>query len=180
MAGSPERRARRDRAIAILNNPNFVPEICEYLSTGGSLAEFAVANQIPYGRLHRFLFDNEERRALVTAARHARAQWHVERMEKLASSVEDAQIDPHAARAAADIRKWVASRLDMQTYGDKMQAKLEVTDTTALHLEAVRNLMKTVASVEPEKLTRDTSRVTDSPVRETTDANENENHSHLD
>lgn len=169
MAGSPQKREKRDRAIAILNNPNFMREICEYVSTGGSLAEFAVANQIPYGRLHRFLFDNEERKSAVLAARHARAQWHVERMEKLANSVEDAQIDPHAARAAADIRKWVASRLDMQTYGDKMQTKVEVTDTTALHLEAVRNLMKTVASVEPEKLTRDTATDADSVVRESSE-----------
>jgi hypothetical protein len=90
-------------------------------------------------------------------------------MEKLANSVEESQIDPHAARAAADIRKWVASRLDMQTYGDKMQTKLEVTDTTALHLEAVRNLMKTVSVIEPEKLTRDTATHSDLPVRDSTD-----------
>jgi hypothetical protein len=57
----------------------------------------------------------------------------------------------------------------MQTYGDKMQAKVEVTDTTALHLEAVRNLMKTVASVEPEKLTRDTATDADSVVRESSE-----------
>jgi hypothetical protein len=169
MTGSPLKREKRDRAIAILNNPNFMQEICEYVSTGGSLAEFAIANQIPYGRMHRFLFDNEERKAAVLAARHARAQWHVERMEKLANSVEDAQIDPHAARAAADIRKWVASRLDMQTYGDKLQAKVEVTDTTALHLEAVRNLMKTVSVIEPEKLTRDTATDAEKPVRDSKD-----------
>ena len=180
MAGSPLKREKREKALALLESPNFMPELCEYVSTGGSLSEFAVANQIPYGRLHRFLFDNEERKAAVLAARHARAQWHVERMEKLANSVEDAQIDPHAARAAADIRKWVASRLDMQTYGDKMQTKVELTDTTALHLEAVRNLMKTVSVIEPEKLTRDAATDAEKPVRDSSDANENENHSHLD
>jgi hypothetical protein len=180
MAGSPIKREKRDRAIAILNSPNFMKEICEYVSTGGSLAEFAVANQIPYGRMHRFLFDNEERKAAVLAARHARAQWHVERMERLANHVEEDRIDPHAAKVASDIRRWVASRLDMQTYGDKMQAKVEFTDTTQLHLEAVRNLMRTVSVVEPEKLTADTATDAETTARSTTDANENENHSHLD
>jgi len=180
MAGSPQKREKRQKALALLNSPNFMTEICEYVSTGGSLTEFAIASQIPYGRLHRFLMETEERKSMIDTARRARAQWHVDRMEKLANSVEDAQIDPHAARAAADIRKWVASRLDMQTYGDKMQTKLEVTDTTALHLEAVRNLMKTVSVIEPEKLTRDTAAHSETPVRDSTDANENENHSHLE
>ncbi len=180
MAGSPQKREKRDRAIALLNSPNFMAEITEYVSTGGSLTEFAIASGVPYGRLHRFLMETEERKSMIETARRARAQWHVDRMEKLATSVEQEQIDPHAARAAADIRKWVASRLDMQTYGDKMQTKLEITDTTQLHLEAVRNLMKTVSAVEPEKLTRDTATHTETVVRDSSVIDSNENHSHLD
>jgi hypothetical protein len=169
MAGSPQKREKREKALALLESPNFMPELCEYVSTGGSLTEFAVASGIPYGRLHRFLMSNEERKTQIDIARKARAQWHVDRMEGLANSVEQEQIDPHAARVASDIRRWVASRLDMQQWGDKMQTKVEITDTTQLHLEAVRNLMRTVSVIEPEKLTRDTPTDPETDTRESSE-----------
>jgi hypothetical protein len=169
MAGSPQKREKREKALALLESPNFMPELCEYVSTGGSLTEFAVASGIPYGRLHRFLMGNEERKTQIDIARKARAQWHVDRMEGLANSVEQEQIDPHAARVASDIRRWVASRLDMQQWGDKMQTKVEITDTTQLHLEAVRNLMRTVSVIEPERLTRDTPTDSETDTRESSE-----------
>jgi hypothetical protein len=57
----------------------------------------------------------------------------------------------------ADIRKWTAARLDSKQWGDKVQQDIKITDTTQLHLQAVRDLMRTVSVVEPEKLTRDTA-----------------------
>jgi hypothetical protein len=163
MAGTPKKREKRERALALMNSPNFMPELCEYLSSGGSLVEFATTSQIPYGRLNRFLTEDEGRKAMFEAAKRARALWHVNRVESLANAVENAEIDPQAAKVSADIRKWVASRMDVSSWGDKLQTKVEFTDTTQLHLEAVRNLMKTVASVEPEKVTRDTA--TDAEIR---------------
>jgi hypothetical protein len=68
----------------------------------------------------------------------------------------------------------------MQQWGEKVQQKIEITDTTQLHLEAVRNLMKTVNAIEPEKLTSDTATRSETDARDTSEANENENHSHLD
>ncbi len=38
-----------------------------------------------------------------------------------------------------------------------LQQDIKITDTTQLHLQAVRDLMRTVSVVEPEKLTRDTA-----------------------
>jgi hypothetical protein len=180
MAGSPKKRERRERATALMAKDNFMPELCEYISNGGSLVQFAIASQIPYGRLHQFIAEDEVRKQQLDVARRARAMWHVDRIETLADSVEQERIDPHAAKVASDIRRWVASRLDMQQWGDKVQQKIEITDTTKLHLEAVRNLMKTVSVQMPEKLTSHTATDADSDARDSSDANANENHSHLD
>jgi hypothetical protein len=68
----------------------------------------------------------------------------------------------------------------MQQWGDKVQQKIEITDTTQLHLEAVRNLMKTVNVVQPEKLTSDTATRSKTAARDTSDENANENDSHSD
>jgi hypothetical protein len=46
--------------------------------------------------------------------------------------------------------------MDPKRWGNKIQQDVKITDTTQLHLEAVRNLMRTVSVVEPEKLTADT------------------------
>lgn len=180
MAGSPIKKERRERAIELMSKPAFMPELMEYVSTGGSLVEFSIANQIPYGRLHRYLNSDPERKAQLDTARQARALWHVDRMENLANSVEQERIDPHAAKVASDIRRWVAARLDMQQWGDKMQQKIEITDTTQLHLEAVRNLMKTVAVIEPDKLPRDSSADAETIARASSDESANENDSHSD
>ena len=120
MAGTPKKREKRERALALMNSPNFMPELCEYLSSGGSLVEFATTSQIPYGRLNRFLTEDEGRKAMFEAAKRARALWHVNRVESLANAVENAEIDPQAAKVSADIRKWVASRMDVASWGDKL------------------------------------------------------------
>jgi hypothetical protein len=45
--------------------------------------------------------------------------------------------------------------MDPKRWGNKIQSDVRITDTTALHLAAVRDLMRTVSVQEPEKLTSD-------------------------
>jgi hypothetical protein len=80
-----------------------------------------------------------------TQAKKAQAQYHAERIADIADKVEDGRIDPASARISSDNRKWVAARLDPTQYGDRIQADIQLTDVTALHLEAMRNAMKTVS-----------------------------------
>ena len=47
--------------------------------------------------------------------------------------------------------------MDAKRWGNKIQQDVKITDTTQLHLEAVRNLMRTVSVQQPEMLTGDTS-----------------------
>jgi hypothetical protein len=99
--------------------------------------------------------------------RNARALANAERIEQLAEKVEAEQMDPNAAKVAMSARQWLAERMDVKRWGNKIQQDIKVTDTTQLHLEAVRNLMRTVSTQEPEKLTRDTSSRSDAGARDT-------------
>jgi hypothetical protein len=99
--------------------------------------------------------------------RNARALANAERIEQLAEKVEAEQMDPNAAKVAMSARQWLAERMDAKRWGNKIQQDIKVTDTTQLHLEAVRNLMRTVSVQEPEKLTRDTSSRSDAGARDT-------------
>jgi len=73
-------------------------------------------------------------------ARLARAQYHTERIEKIIDDVETGAMDAHAAKVSMDGRKWLASRMDPHLWGDKTRVDMNVTDTTQLHLEAIREL----------------------------------------
>jgi hypothetical protein len=85
--------------------------------------------------------------------RNVRALVNAERIEALAEKVEQEQMDPNAAKVAMGARQWLAERMDPKRWGNKIQSDVRITDTTALHLAAVRDLMRTVSVQEPEKLT---------------------------
>jgi hypothetical protein len=85
----------------------------------------------------------------------------------LAERVETEQIDPNAAKVAIGARQWLAERMDAKRWGNRIQQDVQITDTTQLHLEAVRNLMRTVSVQEPEKLTRDTATDANTGARDT-------------
>ena len=79
-------------------------------------------------------------------AKKAQAQLHAERIASIADEVESGKLDPASARVSSDNRKWVAARLDPATYGDKVQADINLTDVTQLHLASLRDRMKTVST----------------------------------
>ena len=74
----------------------------------------------------------------------------------MAEKVETEQIDPNAAKVAMGARQWLAERMDPKRWGNKIQQDVQITDTTQLHLQAVRDLMRTVSVVEPVKPNVDT------------------------
>ena len=79
------------------------------------------------------------------AAKKMQALHHADRLGEIAAEVEQGTLDPASARVSSDNRKWLAARLNPREYGDKIQADIQVTDMTTLHLEALRQrLAKTV------------------------------------
>ncbi len=157
MAGTPIKRARHEKALAILAKPEFWEQLWEHLAEGNTLRSFVSGSDIPYGVLWRKMQSDPVLMERYEIVRNARALANAERIEALADKVETEQIDPNAAKVAMGARQWLAERMDPKRWGNKIQQDVKITDTTQLHLQAVRDLMRTVSVVEPEKLTRDTS-----------------------
>lgn len=84
-------------------------------------------------------------------AKKAQARYQAERVADIADKVEEGKLDPASARVAADNRRWVASKLDPSTYGDRVAMDVQLTDVTAMHLQAMRDAMKIVATVDKAK-----------------------------
>ena len=171
MAGAPIKRARRERALKIMEQPDFWDQLWLHLAEGNTLRSFTGdGNDVPYGMLFERIHKVPELAEKYEMIRNARALANAERIEALAEKVETEQIDPNAAKVAMGARQWLAERMDAKRWGNKVQQDIKITDTTQLHLEAVRNLMKTVSVVEPEKLTRDTAGHSDADVRDSSES----------
>jgi hypothetical protein len=80
-------------------------------------------------------------------AKKQQARLQAERVADIADKVEEGKLDPASARVAAENRRWVASKLDPSTYGDKVAMDVQLTDVTAMHLQAMRDAMKIVETI---------------------------------
>lgn len=171
MAGTPIKRARRQKAQELMQSPDFWDQLWVHLGEGHSLRSFTGDGSIiPYSVLFDRIQKDPELNEKYELVRNARALANAERIEELATKVELEQIDPHAAKVSIGARQWLAERMDAKRWGNKIQQDIKLTDTTQLHLEAVRNLMRTVSVQEPEKLTQDASTRPDAGARGTTEA----------
>lgn len=81
----------------------------------------------------------------VVAARRASAEAYAEECLQIS----DTELDDRRARVRIDTRKWFASKLDPQTYGDKATTQIQV-NVADLHLQAVRSRTP-AANVAPSR-----------------------------
>lgn len=171
MPGTPIKRARREKEKQIMSTEDFWEQLWEHMAEGNSLRSFVGdgSSGITYGGLLRKIQSDPVLNERYEIVRNARALANAERIEQLAEKVEMEQIDPNAAKVSIGARQWLAERMDAKRWGNRIQQDVKITDTTQLHLQAVRDLMRTVAHVEPEKLTVDTSTVGNVRARDTSE-----------
>jgi hypothetical protein len=140
-----------------MQTPDFWEQLWEHLAEGNTLRSFVGdGSTVTYGQLLKRIQSDPEMNERYETVRNARALANAERIEQLAEKVELEQIDPNAAKVSIGARQWLAERMDPKRWGNKIQQDVKITDTTQLHLEAVRNLMRTVSVQQPERLTIDT------------------------
>ena len=157
MAGTPIKRARREKAHQIISTPDFWEQLWTHLADGHSLRSFVANSEVPFHVLWSRMQADPDLMERYEMVRNVRALVNAERIEALAERVEQEQMDPNAARVAMGARQWLAERLDPKRWGTKVQSDVRITDTTALHLAAVRDLMRTVSVQQPETLTAEGS-----------------------
>jgi hypothetical protein len=141
-----------------MQTPDFWEQLWEHLAEGNTLRSFVGdGSTVTYGQLLKRIQSDPEMNERYETVRNARALANAERIEQLAEKVELEQIDPNAAKVSIGARQWLAERMDSKRWGNRVSQQITLTDTTQLHLEAVRNLMKTVSVQGPQQLTGDTS-----------------------
>ena len=141
-----------------MQTADFWEQLWEHLAEGNTLRSFVGdGSTVTYAQLWKRIQSDPEMSERYEVVRNARALANAERIEQLAEKVELEQIDPNAAKVSIGARQWLAERMDAKRWGNKIQQDVKITDTTQLHLEAVRNLMRTVSVQQPERLTGDTS-----------------------
>ena len=136
MAGTPTKIARRERAAKLMATTEYWTLLFDDLASGGNLPDFAKGSQIPWRMLFSRIENNPELRKCYETAKLARAKANEAKIDALASRVENGEISPDAGRVCIDARKWLASRLDPATYGERTQHDVKVTSIQKLHLEA--------------------------------------------
>ena len=141
-----------DRAMA---------ELCDHITAGGHLAEFAKARGFSYTSMRRWIDDDAAGRAAMYArAREERADKLADEIVAIADELdvqakhdgEDVTLVLDAAaiqrnRLRVDARKWVASKLKPRTYGEKLDVTQQVTIKDVPDDELTRRAAEILAMV---------------------------------
>lgn len=77
--------------------------------------------------VYRWLEQQEGFREAYALAREVQAHADAEQLNSLAEDARLGRIEPNAARVAADILKWTASKRLPKAYGDKVQLSNDST-----------------------------------------------------
>jgi hypothetical protein len=150
MAGSPIKRERRERCAKLVADPEWWDDVFEYIGSGHALGEFCRSLDIPYSTVWDTIQRDQELIARYEAARRRRALHNADKIESLATDVEEGRLDAKPGQVAIEARMWLASRMDPHHFGDRIMQDIRVTDATKLHLEAVRQLARVRVSAAPQ------------------------------
>lgn len=141
MAGNPIKRSKKIWEAKCFAKPEFWEKLMALTATSGiTLREFAVSNNIRFSVLYTRLNEDEELRKRFDDALKAKAYAKVDEIEQDIVKVEEGKLEANQARVMMDGRKWLASKFDRERFGEKVSADIKVTDMTALHLAAMEQL----------------------------------------
>jgi lipopolysaccharide biosynthesis regulator YciM len=143
MAGFPMRRAL-EKKIEELGGIEFVSSHIAEGMTIGRLAEFIECSR---PMLSFWINQTEERKNAVLSARKLKAEKLAEDALDIADFADGASSSAvNKARLQVDTRKWMASKLDPESFGDKsMEVNISVGD---LHLQALKHMGKAIEATE--------------------------------
>lgn len=141
MAGSPTKRARKERTAAFIQNQEMVDDLLAEIAAGAYLREYCLRNDIVYSTVQQAITSGDQL-PRYQAALDARSDLAREDIEILVGKVERGEIDPKAAAVAIGGKQWLAKVLNRRRYGDQSVVDVAVTDVTKLHIAALRELSR--------------------------------------
>ena len=127
-----------------LNDEKFWTRLFSAIGQEGlSLVEFCAIENVHYNKVSWRLKSDTSLHQQYAHTREMRALKNADKIEQLANRVEREEIKPDAGRVAIDARKWLASRLDPNQFGDKIQSTVQVLDLNQTYLNELKTLMGT-------------------------------------
>jgi transcriptional regulator with XRE-family HTH domain len=113
MAGMPKRRA----IVAKVRTFGGTERIIDMIANGVSLSEIARILEVDRSRLSTWLHGNPDTSQQIARARKTAATALVEQGMAIVDAAENH--DVQVAKLRAEYRKWVASKLDREQYGEQ-------------------------------------------------------------
>jgi len=151
MAGTPVRRAKRAREYRMFDDQEFWEKIFDGYAEFGSLPKMARELDIPYKRLYYQISNDNDLNARYNDAKKAYAEMTVSQIQDITDKLERGHIDPASAKTIISAKQWVASKYSPIQYGERQTIDMHISDATQLHLDALRNQMKNIKDITPEK-----------------------------
>lgn len=78
-------------------------------------------------------------------AKQQAADRYADVVAETIQDVKDGKLDPNAAKVVSSNAQWLAARLSPNKWGDRLQVEQTTLDVTQLHLESMRQRMRTVS-----------------------------------
>ena len=137
-----ERRSKQDLKLAGTNTEFWDKLFIAIGAEGLSLSEFCKLENVEYNKVSWRLKRSEDLSQSYRQARENRASIHAERIADLSEEVLRNPKDANAYKISIDSKKWLASVMDRQTFGDKLDQTVSVDiNLNATYLDQLKNLM---------------------------------------
>jgi len=145
MAGrkkTKERRLAQDEKLDNEESPFWDRLFIAIGGEGLSLSEYCKLENVEYNKVSWRLKRSQDLSQLYRQARENRASIHAERIADLSEEVLKNPKDANAFKISIDSKKWLASVMDRQTFGDKVDQTVNVNiDLNSTYLNQLKNLM---------------------------------------
>jgi hypothetical protein len=116
-----------------------------------SLVSERIGRTVSAYYVNRWLKAEEGRHELWKEAKKQAADKYADEVAEAIQAVKSGSMGANEAKTVMSGAQWLASRLSPQQWGDRLEVNANLTDVTSLHLEAMRQAMRTVSTQETEK-----------------------------
>jgi hypothetical protein len=138
MAGTPIKRA----LFAKIEQHGGIEFVCAHIAEGMTIGRLAEYLECSRPLLSLWINQTEERKEAVLRARKLKAEKLAEDALDIADNADESSNGGvNKARLQVDTRKWMASKLDPDQYGDKQGPAVNIS-IGDLHLTALKQMNK--------------------------------------
>lgn len=100
--------------------------------------------------ISKWISSDPDRQEAWRKAKQLAADKYADQVAETIEAVKQGTMGANEAKTVMSGAQWLASRLSPAQWGDRLEVNQTTVDITALHIEAMRNQMRTVSQVDKE------------------------------